>query len=799
MLLIRQPWSRSAKLTATFGFLLLAGIRVSAAAHEIENPRTLILGVIINDQPTDAIVAFQLLPSGRFAAPPGDLQAAGIKPQNAKPEPDGLINLDTLPNITWRYDEPRQLIIFTAPDSARIPTRIELGSRGKSIDFSRVHSTKGFILNYSLYGASAWGGESQKAFSGSFDARFLSPFGITSTSALGKFNGLVNKATDFNNGFTRLDSSWRYTDPNKALVYQAGDSVAGSLTWSSSWRFGGIQFKRNFSVRPDLITSPVPSLSGTASLPSTLDLYLNNIKVFSGKIPAGPFDLSGLPFLNGGGDASIVTRDVLGREIRTKHAYYYGPNMVGKGIFDFSTELGFPRLGYGDSSFEYDRNIAGSASVRYGLTDWLTTEGHFEATKGLINGGAGFTTSLAPFGSLSASFAASRFIDTQQIETGSKASVNYQVGYNGYMFYIGTNRSFGDNNDIGLAIARRQDGKAPISVRARSIDSVGVTVPLTFDPSSLGINFSRVRGAGKDDDASLLNVSWSRTFFQKVSVFATGYTDVDKPKNYGVFAGFSIPIGSNMALSVSAENKGVATSLTKSARLGEDPIAWSLHDRETFKGKGSRSVAVEYRASVGKFAGSIDHSSEMGRITATVDGALVIAGESIFFVNQASDAFAVVKGGGPNTQVSLNGRHITNTNSSGRAFIPDLQSYQNNTVSIDPTNLPIDLQPDSTQAIVVPADRSGVVVDFGTKKLSAATVVLTGADGKPLPMGAEVLRDGADQPAMMGYDGRVWLTDLTSENNLTVTLPEGLGTCHARFYYKPVVNAIPEFAGGVCQ
>lgn len=765
--------------------------------------QTLMLGVVINDQPTNAMAAFKALPNGKFAATPGDLETAGIKAKSGKIGADGLINLDSLTGVTWRYDEAGQLIFFTAPDSARIPNYIDIGSTGKPIDFSNVRSNLGFLLNYTLYGASGWGGGSHRAFSGSFDARLLSPFGVTSTSALGKFDAWVDKTNDFSNGLTRLDSAWRYTDPNRALVYQAGDSVSGSLPWSSSWRFGGIQFKRNFAIRPDLITSPVPNLSGSASLPSTLDLYLNNIKTFSGNIPAGPFDLRGIPFLYGNGDASIVMRDALGREIRTNHAYYYGPNMVGKGIFDFSTELGFPRLDYGDRSFEYDQNLAGSLSMRYGLTDWLTTEGHFEATRGLLNGGAGFITSLGSFASLSAALAASRFDNrfsgAENIESGGKVTVSFETGYKGYTLNLSTSRSFGEYNDIGLVVDRLHGETAPVSARARSIDSVGVSLPLFFDPSSLGVNYSRVRGADEDDNASLLNVSWSRRIFKKASVYATAYTDLDKRNNYGVFAGFSIPIGDNMNASISADNNGVSTSLTKSAQLGVDPLSWSLQDRENVKGRGTRSASADYRSSFGEFSGSVDQSGDMGRITATADGALVIAGGGIFFVNQVSDAFAIVKGGGPNTQVSINGRHVTNTNSSGRAFVPDLHAYQNNSVSIDPTNLPFDFQSDSTQATVVPADRSGVVIDFGTKRISAATIILVNAEGKPLPVGAEVLREGVNQPAVMGYDGRVWLTDLSPKNNLTVTLPEGLGTCHASFDYKPVTGTTPEIGGVLCQ
>ncbi len=97
--------------------------------------------------------------------------------------------------------------------------------------------------------------------------------------------------------------------------------------------------------------------------------------------------------------------------------------------------------------------------MRYGLTDWLTIEGHFEATRGLVNGGAGFITSLGSFGSFSASLAVSRYSGAGGVENGGKATATFQTGYNGYSFYADTSRSFGDYNDIGLVVDRLHGAK----------------------------------------------------------------------------------------------------------------------------------------------------------------------------------------------------------------------------------------------------------------------------------------------------------------------------------------------------
>ncbi|WP_244642364.1 fimbria/pilus outer membrane usher protein [Phyllobacterium sp. 628] len=455
----------------------------------------LMLGVTMNDHGTRTVATFKRLPDGELEAAPDDLRTAGIKPEMGTTDARGWIPLDSLKGVTWRYDEPAQMVFFQAPDSAREPAKINVSNATGPIDFSTVRSNLGFVLNYTLYGTSDydWGysGATSSSLNGSFDARLLTHFGTGSTTLLARLNPFENfDMFDRPNGsFTRLDSSWRYTDPENLLVYQLGDAISGSLPWSSSYRFGGFQLKRNFNLRPDLITSPVPNLSGSASVPSTLDLYLNNMKVFSGEVPAGPFDFTGLPFLGGGGDARIVMRDALGREVVTQRQYFFAPNMLSRGIADFSVDAGFVRLGFGDQSFLYDRNVAGSASIRYGLSDWVTLEGHAEATRGLINGGAGVALGLGSYGSLSSSFAGSSY----NSQLGGKASAFYQASYKGYSFYIGADRTFGDYSDVGLAIDRSRDNDIPISASAQKVDRIGFSFPLGFDPSSLNLSFSRIR------------------------------------------------------------------------------------------------------------------------------------------------------------------------------------------------------------------------------------------------------------------------------------------------------------------
>jgi outer membrane usher protein len=120
----------------------------------------------------------------------------------------------------------------------------------------------------------------------------------------------------------RLDTTWTYKDPDRTLTYRAGDMISGGLSWTRPVHLGGIQIQRGFSIRPDLVTLPLPSFSGSAAVPSTVDVYVNGVRTVSQDVDSGPFRINNLPILSGQGDASIVVRDSSGREVATTLPFF---------------------------------------------------------------------------------------------------------------------------------------------------------------------------------------------------------------------------------------------------------------------------------------------------------------------------------------------------------------------------------------------------------------------------------------------------------------------------------------------
>ena len=99
---------------------------------------------------------------------------------------------------------------------------------------------------------------------------------------------------------------------------------------------------------------------------------------------------------------------------------------------------------------------------------------------------------------------------------------------------------------------------------------------------------------------------------------------------------------------------------------------------------------------------------------------------------------------------------------------------------------------------VVPADRSGVLVNFRVEPVQAASVVLHDANGEPLALGSGVELNGdAGAGALVGYDGAVYLEKLKPHNTLVVHAPAG--DCRARFDYRYETGKVPLVGPLVCS
>lgn len=751
--------------------------RETASSNSLE----LQLEVYVNGASSHQIATFRQI-AGRLLIEPEQLRNVGIEPSKEATCPDGLIDLSRLTGVSFNYDIASQTVYFVASESKRAARLIDAQNLDGDIsgDRPQVSTPKsgfGGLVNYSVYAASGgqnWDGLRQfQGVSGVMEGRLFGAYGILTSSQL------VRSSDAEKFGFTRLDTQWSYSDPEALISSNVGDIITGALSWTRPARLGGIQIRRNFKLRPDLVTMPLPEFSGSAAVPSTVDIYVDKTHSVSTPIDEGPFSITNLPVVTGAGTARMVVRDVLGRETVTETPFYASSELLAPSLVDYSVDVGFARRYYGVESDEYDHDPVGSGSFRYGVSRQLTVEGHAEAAAHFYNAGLGSLFNIGSYGVAAVAGAYSRFGD----EVGYQVTASVEAELSAFKFYLRMQRSFADFNDIASITSQVSEQDIPIrnARPAIEIDQLSVSPPELFQGTSL--NFSYARVLTQDAVSSnLVQGTATRALGGRGNLFVSAYTDLKQRHSFGMFAGLSWSLGRDITLSTSvssdADGTNATTEIVKSDQPDVGATAWRV--RGTVGQQRVGSALGSYRGSAGRIEAGVEKYNDDVRASAQIEGAVVVADRDVFLSNRIDDALAVVDAGASDVEVQFENRSMGKTGRSGKLLLPNLRSYDKNSISIDPSNLPLDAIVNETRQVVNPTDRGEALVDFNVRT-DARTLLVTLRDqtGAYIAVGSLARLNGS-QDFVVGYDGQVYLQGVASENRLAVT-QQGTGACLTEF------------------
>jgi outer membrane usher protein len=776
------------------------------------------LEVIINDVPAKVIGSFTQFADGRIGATAEELESLGLLPGRDRRSSE-IVMLDQISTLRYEYQERTQRILINVSDAGRKPQVLDLSNRANARP-PPAQAGWGSVLNYDVLNSSSSSQNLRSLYftgtSLTLNARAFSPFGTIEQSAIARAG--PQQHTDF----IRLNSSYRYSDPERLISYGAGDVISGGLAWSRPIRIGGLQAQSNFALRPDLITAPLPTLGGSAALPSTVDVYVNNVKTFSQDIAAGPFSVSNVPLITGAGNAELVIRDSAGHETRSTTPFYASGSLLAPGLMSWSVEAGLPRIAYGSTMDAYVGSPVGSATLRRGIYDGLTVEAHAEAGGGIGNGGVGAVFRTGTVGVATIAFSAS----TSGGSVGYQPFVSYETNFFGLGVNASVQRTFGKYDDLASATARFQRGIPTIlsfggifaylpatalpfstanatyvSSRAPvALDRITFSKQVPFDDkASLSTSFVHLQDA-YGYVSKILTASYSRAMPFNASVFATVFRDFGINKNTGVFAGLSVPFGENVSLStgVSTGASGRATINTDAVKpLGPEPgsYGWRLRDSEGLSNY--REASGSYRSSYGTVQAGVSQAGSGMNAALQLRGSITAMNGDVFLSNWIDDGFAVVSTGVAGVKVENENRPVGTTDSKGMLLLPSLRSYQANKISIDPANLPVDAEIATTREVVAPADRAGVLVKFDIRReMTSALVTFVLNDGSFVPAGASG-RMADEREFVVGYDGQAFIRNLASVNEVEIEYVGG--KCRASFAFQPQPGSQVQIPGVKCQ
>ena len=722
--------------------LALLGCCGAAAAALPE----LLLEVSLNGVDTGDTRPLLRAADGRLLALASDLQRWRLRLPSVAPllqDGQAYHRLDDLDGLSYQLDENRQAVALRADAGRFDATRLDLATGYAA----PTPAAPAAFLNYELSSTRAdraWqnGALLELGASGRLG---------TGVGSVALYDGVAGLPR-----VLRLETAWTRDFPERQASLRMGDAISRAGQWGRSVRFGGVQWATNFATQPGLVTFALPTLAGEAVLPSTVDLYVNDVLQQRREIPAGPFSLQQLPVISGQGETRMVVRDLLGREQVVVAPYYASPRLLRAGLHDYSYEAGRIREDFGRVGNRYGRTAL-VATHRLGLDDALTVEAHGEWVGSQQSAGLGAVAAWAGVGTVHASVAASRG------EGGGGTLMAFGAEHQSRRFSAGGNAQFAS---AGFTQIGQQPGQRAVRQNLQLYAGVplgGGSLSLGYllqsprdrDPVrllSLGYNVSLgslghlgvslLRSAGPQG-RTVANITFTRTLDERVAAYANGTVQHGQAQGQ-LQVQQSLPAGEGMGWRVLASEGA---------------------DRR-----------LEGGASVQHAGGtaSLDLALSQGRpaLRLGASGGLAWLDGGLFASRRIDGSFAVVQVPGlPGVGVYADNQLVARTDADGRALLPRLRPYQRNPVRIEPADLPLETQIDSTEMDAVPAYRSGTVLRFPVRRSRGATLRVTFDGAVPVPAGAVARVAGQSRDYPFGLEGQLYLGGLGAADRVEVDWP----------------------------
>ncbi|WP_298932977.1 fimbria/pilus outer membrane usher protein [uncultured Ramlibacter sp.] len=665
------------------------------------------------------------------------------------------VALPALPGFSAKTDFQNQSIALTLAPQAFAATKLstELSERVKR---SPVLPSAFFNYDVSFTSVRSRLGGGGRDFGAVTEAGLSNDWGVLTSSHVGR-NLTGSGGLDASSGWLRLETTFTRDDTERNRTLRLGDTATRQGMWGRSVYFGGVQYGSNFALTPGFITQPLPVLRGVSSAPSTVELYVNDVLKQTSNVPPGPFSIDNTASVTGNGEARLVVRDLLGREVVIVQPFFTSAELLTKGLNDWSVEAGTLRHDLGLANANYG-SAFGSGTWRHGWNDWLTLEGRGEVSAKSWTGGLGLITTL-PGGVLGrAAYVTS--------EDDARAR--------GHQWVLGLQREW------LRALAQVQLEGASRSFRMLGMDRLELPVKFQAAASlsystpgygTVGLGFATIeRFLARR--ITTVSANYSQLVGRRNNLSVSVSKVLDGASGLGVNASLFVPLDDTTIVSATANIRGSSHDYYASASRSPDAqegLGWRLQGGARQDQPYSEG-GLYYTGRYGRLYGDVSVSPDQQAVRTSASGALVAADAHLFATRRIEQSFAIAQiKDMENIGVGLGGNVMTRTDKNGIAILPVLSPYQPNSVRINPKDLPVSAEIGNIESIIVPSWRSGVKVDFPVRSGRAALLRIVLDDGDVAPAGATVKLSGDAEYFYVARRGEAYVTGMQASNKLALT------------------------------
>lgn len=566
------------------------------------------------------------------------------------------------------------------------------------------------------------------------------------------------------------------------------NSIGSRLTvgdaYTQSDIFDSIPLRGLMLNSDDSMVSPdeyefVPTVRGIARTQARVEITQNGYTIYNGVVEPGPFTLKNVNANASGGDLKVTIWETDGHPQIFTVPFESPVISVKKGYLRYSVSAGYYKP---IENFNRHEKVL-EATAEYGLPLNLTVYGGGQGTQHFQSSSLGLGAVLGDWGAVSADLTHSR---TNFQEGISQQGDSYRLRYNKLLTTTGTNLAImqyqyneGNYNTLSDALENNQDytshrekSRTGLSINQSindwgslsfsgyinryrngypSTKAINAAYSFTLGPSTISVNFSQTQSLGDYAQKSTNHIV-SLWISLPLSRWIGGKTYVNYRWSDSSTGGQSHTIG----LSGNNMNRSMYWSASQSYRP------------DNYNNRNSGNLSVTGYGTYGQLSGNYSYSPEVRQTGAAMRGGIIIHRHGITFGQPLSDTIGLIEAPGA-AGVKIGGMPGVRTDFRGYSIYNSLISYQKNDVSIDPAELPSNVEITKTDINVVPTEGAVVPVKFATHKGAREILTVYQEDGSPIPFGALATFNSDDSAGgIVGESGEVYLTGLKKNNVLNI-------------------------------
>ncbi len=593
-------------------------------------------------------------------------------------------------------------------------------------------------------------------------------------------------------------------------IFLAGETNTGGEIFDS-FQFKGVTLQSDEQMLPSQLRGYAPAISGIANTNARVTVRQNGNVVYETYVAPGPFYINDIQQAGLSGDFDVMVTESDGTERRFIVPYSALPTMLRPGGWKYELTAGRYNGGLTQDSRESNFILG---SFVYGLKNGITAFGGslFAKDYQALNAGTGI--SLGVFGAISADIthsAAKLKVDANQ--TDRKMGQSYRVRYSKSLTSTGTSvdltalrystehfYNLSEFNSQGYTL---EEGLNPWTLQRRRSSFQTQLSQQLGEYGTLRFRANRDDYWGNDKTVTGLSFGYSGT--AKGVSYGINY-NIDRikdirgqwPENRQVSVNISIPLRifgyykgleSVYATANTTHNSQGRTlnQLGISGNTLDSAMSYSFSQSSGNQDQIAVSNAnLGYQGSKGSLSAGYSYSSDVRSVNMNASGGALVHSGGITLSNSMGDSIALINAPG------ASGARLMNADAKvdwqGYAVAPYLSNYMLNSVGIDPTTLPDDVDVTHSNANVYPTKGAVMKVDIQTRVGYQVLMTLKQPNQQPVPFGAiaTLIADNSAQgegnSAIVSDGGQVYLAGLPERGELLVNWGKELTRqCRVRF------------------